>query len=438
MIDVNILSLLVFPFMNIPLTRLYHYIEQLCEQTRLGSVIIYRFWPDGSKEFADLTNLHNNYTGMDLVVNPYVFCHDQEPLNYNFYQNISLHCDAGLDLVTKLGCRKQNLRDYPGDIWDHALLLHSEQNSTQIELYKADGFIPVYYWSHAVIARDWFRFAQHVEQKKQINKTFLIYNRAWSGTREYRLKFVESIIKNNLVDHCQTTVSPVDREINQHYEFYKFTNPQWQIDTVLEDHFPINTVSSTYSADFSVSDYQSCDIEVVLETLFDDTRWHLTEKILRPMALAQPFILMGTAGSLTYLRSYGFKTFDQVWDESYDNEKNPARRLQAVIDLMKTIANWTPEERQQKMDLAQSIADYNKQWFFSQEFFDQIINELKHGLQQGFLQLENTNTGGQWLNLTQRLHSLQSWPNIYSPLLNLTQQEWQQATQLARQYLKNS
>jgi hypothetical protein len=69
----------------------------------------------------------------------------------------------------------------------------------------------------------------------------------------------------------------------------------------------------------------------VLETLFDDHRWHLTEKSLRPIACGKPFVLMATPGSLQYLRQYGFKTFDGLIDETYDSIQNPKQRLQAVL-----------------------------------------------------------------------------------------------------------
>jgi hypothetical protein len=39
-------------------------------------------------------------------------------------------------------------------------LSHSEKNSQELELYEQNDFIGVYYWSHALIARDWFRYAK--------------------------------------------------------------------------------------------------------------------------------------------------------------------------------------------------------------------------------------------------------------------------------------
>ena len=249
--------------------------------------------------------------------------------------------------------------------------------------YQNNRCIPVYYWSHALIALDWFRYAQHVRQKKTIKKTFLIYSRAWSGTREYRLGFAESLVLAGLHDHCQTTVNPIDPELGIHYELHDFKNPVWKPQTVLENFFPTSTAQSHYSADFDLVDYEATDIEVVLETLFDDSRLHLTEKSLRPIACGQPFILAGTQGSLEYLRSYGFKTFADIWDESYDKCVDPEERMTAITNLMTQIVGWPADVRKSKLEQAQTIAEYNRQYFFSQDFFDLIAQELTDNLALG-------------------------------------------------------
>jgi len=170
----------------------------------------------------------------------------------------------------------------------------------------------------------------------------------------------------------------------------------------LENFFPKSTAASSYSADFDLLDYQATDIEIVLETLFDDDRLHLTEKSLRPIALGQPFILAATHGSLEYLRSYGFKTFDHIWDESYDQCADPEKRLYKIADLAKQIAGWTPDEYARKMSQAQVIADYNKKHFFSAEFFDLVVNELKTNLHTGINQVISSGTDhfiNRWNNL---------------------------------------
>jgi hypothetical protein len=387
--------------MSVPLDRLYQYIENIAQDTFEDDVIIYRFFPDGSKKIEDLRPFRQK-TFAENTLQPEIFCNDQEPLDYRLYQDQPNHhrndpknnYDIDKILISNNKIFPSfNFRGPIRNIWDHAVLVHSEQRSDQAELYQANQFVTVYYWSHAVIALDWFRYAEHVQQSKQVSKTFLIYNRAWSGTREYRLRFIESLIQSDLQDYCCTTVNPTEPELGIHYNQYEFDNPIWRPQTVVENYFPVSNATSCYSADFDLDDYNSTDIEVVLETLFDDSRLHLTEKILRPIACAQPFILAGTHGSLQYLRSYGFKTFADVWDETYDTIEDPEQRMQAIVDLMKDIATWSSDTHKQRMIQAQEIADYNKKHFFSKEFNLQVEQELKNNFAQAFAQMKSNNTG---------------------------------------------
>ena len=402
-------------FMNIPLDRLYHYIRDIAKEIYGDRIIIYRFWPHGSKNINDLTHLNE---GADesigenewakKTISPSVWCNDQEPLDYEFYRtNIRIWPNESWLSILKLlnyVIPPKNLNYSQNTVFEKGLLLHSEKRSNNVGKYSNDKeLIPVYYWSHAVISIDWFRYAKHVNQQKQVNKTFLIYNRAWSNTREYRLRFAELLIRLDLQNHCQTTVNPVDPELGIHYNIHKFKNPIWRPSTVLESYFPTSVAHSSCSADFDLLDYEATDIEVVLETLFDDQRLHLTEKSLRSIACAQPFILAGTHGSLEYLRSYGFKTFGNIWNECYDLTEDSEERLIQIADLMQEIVNWAPDVRERKMVQAQAIAEYNKKHFFSQEFFDIVVNELKTNLKSAFTELELCNNYTSWVSRWKKL-----------------------------------
>ena len=388
--------------MSIPLDRLYHYIENIAQEIYNDRIIIYRFYPHGSKNIDNLNDLHDLETWCSKTIYPKLWCNDQEPLNHKFYStNIKIWNNSEfIELLKSLNhyVHPKNL-NYSGSIFKKGLLLHSEKRSDNLKKYNDDNeLITVYYWSHALIARDWFRYAEHVSQTKKSNNTFLIYNRAWSNTREYRLRFAELLIHLNLQEHCNTSISPVEPELGIHYDSHQFKNTAWRPRTVLENHFPINRAHSHYSANFDINDYNATDIEVVLETLFDDDRLHLTEKSLRPIAVGQPFILASTQGSLEYLRSYGFKTFDTVWDEHYDTIEDHEQRLCAIADLMNQIANWLPHIRQRKIAEARVIADYNRRHFFSQQFSDHVVSELKTNLMSAFGQLELCNNYTDWLD----------------------------------------
>jgi hypothetical protein len=257
-----------------------------------------------------------------------------------------------------------------------------------------------------MIARDWYRFSCHDPRLKynwQHAFDFNIYARAWSGTREYRLKFLELLIDQDLVDQARISFGEFDNA--QHYQTHAFANPALQISTDLS-YIKTMEISSCRSAEYDVHHYAMCTWDVVLETLFDDQRLHLTEKILRPIACGKPFILAATHGSLEYLKSYGFRTFHGIIDESYDKITDPLQRLYAITSLMSDISSLSSREKTSMIRAMEPVVKHNSRHFFSDQFADMIKQELMHNLRLSIQSIKDHHqTGkrfGQWVRLLPR------------------------------------
>jgi len=388
--------------MTIPLDRLYNFLDNVVNQ----DIIIYRWHPHGSKLLDDI-NLLNPLTTFEHVTTPIMLCHDQEPLDYYLYSEEELF-DSLLKIKSKslpytrekfkevnsiLKFTENYIQEIIGNkvnLYDKYILLNSEKNSTAVDDYIQHDAVPVYYFSHALIARDWFRHGEvdPVLSRKNIKKDFLVYQRAWDGSREYRLKFSELIVDADMLKNCQTSFAPVSNK-GIHYLDHKYQNTCFQIQkNNLENNFSINDTQSWASADYAADDYCTTRFEVVLETLFDDRRWHLTEKTFRPIACGQPFILASTPGALGYLKSYGFKTFGDYIDESYDEITDPIDRLSAIVRTMQSISSLSVEQKEKLSVCLQPAINFNKNWFFSKEFFNNIVSEYQNNLTAGieFLQ----------------------------------------------------
>jgi len=397
--------------MSVPLDRLYNFLHDIVNH----DITIYRFWPHGSKKLEDLVRLMPSPTCVKDIITPQAIFHDQEPLNFNLWtrddfeqarhqylatrpipQHPAFHHPLHVDFHTSLHIRTMVI---PVNVYDCILLVHSEQNSKEVDTYSQHGFVPVYYWSHALIAADWFRYAQHDPVLQYDTDTFeqdfLIYNRAWSGTREYRLAFVDRLVQAGLINNCRTSFAPVDSGF--HYNQHKFANPNLAITrTDLETVLPPNTHDSRASADYHNQDYAQTGMEIVLETVFDDSRWHLTEKALRPIACGKPFMLIATAGSLKYLRSYGFETFGNHIDESYDLETDPVARLNAVIQEMTRIAALSSADKIVLWNQLHKIAERNQQRFFSAEWQTSLVQEYVDNMNHAMDTMNQNCTGKLW------------------------------------------
>jgi hypothetical protein len=186
---------------------------------------------------------------------------------------------------------------------------------------------------------------------------------------------MHELVQQDLQSTCLTSFAETD---NGHlYLDHKFKNLNLSVDLQgLPQHFPSNQHGASASADYNNGDYSCTAIEVILETLFDDSRLHLTEKTLRPIACGRPFILMATQGSLQYLREYGFRTFDGLIDETYDTVADPKKRLQAVIQEMARISALDTQEKYNLWNKLYEIADFNKQLFFSQQWQQSVHQEF--------------------------------------------------------------
>ena len=354
--------------------------QDICNQ----DVLIYRFLPHGSRKIEDCCLLQkSDLDNLEIYKQLKMICHDQETLDCkDYFKKIDPYFEISGTPYPVLNCVSRNST---ADYHDYALLLHSEMQSKDVEWFEQHGSIGVYWWCHAVIARDWFRYAK-VDPKllapKTRKKDFLIYNRAWVGLREYRIKFTELIVDYNLQNYCQLTFNPEDS--GKHWSQHKFVNSAFMPNRAdLDQHFPLSTADATASADYNNVDYTQTSIEVVLETVFDDTKWHLTEKSLRPIACGHPFILVSTPGILQYSKRYGFQTFGKYIDESYDSIADPMQRLEAVVKLMQSLAKLSAEEKQHLYSKLALICEHNKRRFFSQEFFDQVLEEFHTNLDQG-------------------------------------------------------
>jgi hypothetical protein len=97
--------------------------------------------------------------------------------------------------------------------------------------------------------------------------------------------------------------------------------------------------------------YLNSFISIVSETLFYEESGYLSEKIWKPIVHGHPFILIGPAHSLKFLKDeFGFKTFHPLIDESYDSEENPKKRLQMIFDEISRLNSYNMDELQDMVE----------------------------------------------------------------------------------------
>jgi hypothetical protein len=104
-------------------------------------------------------------------------------------------------------------------------------------------------------------------------------------------------------------------------------------------------------------------INIVTETSFIDNELFLSEKILKPILMYQPFIVLGPSKILSHLKSYGFKTFGEFWDEGYDDVEDFKQRLEIVLKLINKLNQKSIKELNELYQKTKEICIYNRRLF---------------------------------------------------------------------------
>ena len=332
--------------------------------------------PPGHTATANLLNL-NSYTGKD---NSYVFFHDQEPVDIELFSSLF---DSVVARNRDISIKKQ------------PCIVVSELGENLNLLRQNYNWKPLYYFFHGWAALDWYRgynrtYKIKPMQQRSPRKTFISPNRIIGGKRDHRVKFIYLCAKNNLTHNYISAPLQCPHEHVSIFDLaHKFSNVYPDIDQVLRHNIQLpklyageeQPVMSSYFLS-NLNEAQDSMIYVVTETVFSGVRHHLTEKIFRPIAIGMPFVLVSTAGSLEYIKGYGFKTFSDIWNEDYDYETDDLRRLEKIVSLLKDIDTLSIKERMNMFIRCESIVNYNLKHFYQGGFEKLLWHELQLMMQR--------------------------------------------------------
>ena len=85
----------------------------------------------------------------------------------------------------------------------------------------------------------------------------------------------------------------------------------------------------------------------------------MSEKTGKALIYKHPFLVFSTHGHLRELKNLGFKTFSDVWDESYDEIRHPMQRFEAICEVLKELSKLDHDQWLELYDKLKPIVDYN-------------------------------------------------------------------------------
>lgn len=203
-----------------------------------------------------------------------------------------------------------------------------------------------FYWIEHV---DWFRFNESLwwralgYHQYRPNKT--LSKRAFMPMNQRR-DFRDSLYNTMkpLLDDCiwsyMDKILPGDADREQFPEWQRFLNPSW---------------------------YDSTYCSIVAESTMKEI-W-TTEKSFKPIGFYHPFLVLSAPAHLEKIKSLGFATFDNIFDESYDSTFDLEKRCQQIYDNISSIKLSDYDTETQKR------LEHNHDHFFNQPLVESIIEK---------------------------------------------------------------
>jgi hypothetical protein len=166
---------------------------------------------------------------------------------------------------------------------------------------------------------------------------------------------------------------PGDLDINNP-NMQRYVNTDWY------NHTCFSMVAETYDDNVA---YQQFD---ELSMQYQGPWPFVTEKTFKPIQYQHPFMVYGQHSTLKFLRDLGFETFENLFDESYDNIKSDhcdAPQDSKLKIITKNIKNFEKKPRdlltQQKIQ--HNHAHFSNISLVESRFVNEVINPILEFLQ---------------------------------------------------------
>ena len=208
-------------------------------------------------------------------------------------------------------------------------------------------------------------------QLKEYPKKFLSLNRRWRGCKVALVSHLkirnlldtgfvslQSFERNSWENFWERMIQLQDDETKElfHQHKHEIINlPDLKLDdTNLEDMNPVTNALD----DFYLNSYFSvvggaCFYEKEMPNVAG-----LCEKPFKAIQKKHPFILLSTAKNLPLLHNMGYKTFDGLIDESYDNETDDNKRMLMIVNEIERLCNLSDTELEIFLIEAKKIVEH--------------------------------------------------------------------------------
>ena len=215
--------------------------------------------------------------------------------------------------------------------------------------------------------------------KQKLNKKFLNLNRR---LRPHRCLLLTLLYKRDLIKHGYVSFNEISMNsyvsrMTCYTSFEDRLTEQQLKETVplVVDEYDRN-LNPWYACPRPIFKfYQNTYFSVITETHGETKLFpkFLSEKTFKAISQKHPFLIVSTTGVLQMLRQLGYKTFDGLIDESYDNIEDDSERIIKIADEIERLCNLNETELEEFKRKALDIVEYNYNLLMSKtNFLNQI------------------------------------------------------------------
>ena len=168
-------------------------------------------------------------------------------------------------------------------------------------------FVPNFFWYNESL---WWKMHQYDQYRPERNysKKFLMPIGHARGWRDEILTSLKPWLNSDALWSCISHgVSLPVKENKENITWHRYQNFSW---------------------------YDNTCFTIALESArsWNEAVIFLTEKIYKPIGMKHPFMVMGQAGILKYLKSQGFVSYDNIFDESYDLTSDLGEKISIITN----------------------------------------------------------------------------------------------------------
>ena len=202
------------------------------------------------------------------------------------------------------------------------------------------------------------------------NKDYLFYN---GKLRPHRLYAVSELDKHNVLDKgiVSLTATEYTNGVFNLQECVDVLNKNNagsdHLDNFVDNFKPMILDIPSDKFSLSVTDQTNFDhyghtyFSVISETSI--THRFVTEKIYKAFYNLHPFIVIGPPKMLQLLKEKGYQTFEELFDESYDNEPNHVKRVDLAIQQIVKFCNLSESDKREKCNKIMNKLYYNREHY---------------------------------------------------------------------------